>query len=107
MSFISVNTQSVAEEEVKYTLKKGYVDELSKEVKNGLGEAVGINFISSKDLDVFIKYLEKCGDNDYFEKGLEMAIAEEGLQLKVIDISAYNCIEVDFKEDLQNANKIV
>jgi choline kinase len=27
--------------------------------------------------------------------------------LKVIDISKYNCIEVDFKEDLNNANEIV
>lgn len=106
-SFISVNTSSVADEEVKYTLNDGYVQELSKEVKNGLGEAVGINFIASKDLDIFITQLEKCGDNDYFEKGLEMAIAENDLKVKAIDISKYNCIEVDFKEDLQNANNIV
>lgn len=106
-SFISVNTSSVADEEVKYTLKDGHVDLLSKEVKNGLGEAVGINFISSKDLDTFISKLEECDDNDYFERGLEMAIAEDNLKLKAIDISKYNCIEVDFKEDLKNANKIV
>ena len=106
-SFVSVNTQSVSDEEVKYTLKDGYVQHLSKEVKNGLGEAVGINFISSNDLDVFINQLETCDDNDYFEKGLEMAIANDHLKLKVIDISKYNCIEVDFKEDLKNANEIV
>ena len=106
-SFVSVNTLSVAEEEVKYTLKDGYVDKLSKKVKDGLGEAVGINFISSDDLDVFIQQLEKCDDQDYFEKGLEMAISEDGLKLEAIDISAYNCIEVDFKEDLKNANEIV
>lgn len=106
-SFVSVNTQSVSDEEVKYTLKDGFVESLSKEVKNGLGEAVGINFIAAKDLDVFINQLENCDDNDYFEKGLEMAIAISQLQLKVVDISAYNCIEVDFKEDLLNANKII
>lgn len=106
-SFISVNTLSVAEEEVKYTLKDNFVFELSKVVKNGLGEAVGINFISSNDLNTFISQLENCGDNDYFEKGLELAIAENDLKIKAIDISKYNCIEVDFKEDLQNANKIV
>ena len=105
-SFISVNTSSVADEEVKYTLKNDYVFELSKEVKNGLGEAVGINFISSNDLDVLISQLEKCGDNDYFEKGMEMAIAENDLKIKAIDISAFDCIEVDFKEDLDNANNI-
>lgn len=106
-SFIAVNTSSVADEEVKYTLKGNYVFELSKEVENGLGEAVGINFISKNDLDIFITQLEKCGDNDYFEKGLEMAIAENKLKVKAIDISKYNCIEVDFKEDLQKANNIV
>jgi len=47
-SFVAVNTSKVAEEEVKYTLKNGFVDELSKTVKNGLGEAVGINFIDRK-----------------------------------------------------------
>ncbi|SNR38750.1 phosphocholine cytidylyltransferase family protein [Lutibacter flavus] len=106
-SFIAVNTLSVADEEVKYTLKDGFVNELSKEVKNGLGEAVGINFISKKDLDIFISQLEKCDANDYFEKGLENGIAQDNLKIKAIDISKYNCIEVDFEEDLQNANKIV
>jgi choline kinase len=106
-SFISVNTQSVEDEEVKYTLKNGFVDKLSKEVKNALGEAVGINFISSKDLNIFIKHLELCDNNDYFEKGLEDAISIDNLNLKVIDISKYNCIEIDFKEDLENANKLM
>lgn len=106
-SFIAVNTSSVADEEVKYTLENNYVNELSKEVKNGLGEAVGINFISSNDLEIFINQLERCDANDYFEKGLEMAIAENNLKVKAIDISNYNCIEVDFKEDLKNANNIV
>ncbi len=106
-SFIAVNTARVADEEVKYTLKNGFVYELSKEVKNGLGEAVGINFIAAKDMAVFIKYLEQCGDNDYFEKGLELAIKNDQLKLKAVDISAYDCIEVDFVEDLDNANSII
>lgn len=104
-SFISVNTSRVADEEVKYTLENNFVKELSKEVNNGLGEAVGINFIASTDIDLFIKHLELCDANDYFEKGLEQAIAKDGLKLEVIDISKYNCIEVDFEEDLANANK--
>ena len=106
-SFVCVNTLSVADEEVKYTLKGGYVGKLSKKAKNGLGEAVGINFISSNDLDIFIEQLEKCDDKDYFEMGLEMAINNHDLKLSVIDISKYNCIEVDFKEDLLSTNKIV
>ncbi len=88
-------------------LKNGFVYELSKEVKNGLGEAVGINFIAAKDMAVFIEYLEQCGDNDYFEKGLELAIKNDQLELKAVDISEYDCIEVDFVEDLDNANSII
>ena len=64
-SFVSVNHSRVAEEEVKYTLKDGFVHELSKQVKNGLGEAVGINYISQ-----------------------------------------FRCMEIDFKEDLDQANNI-
>jgi choline kinase len=92
---------------VKYTLKNGVVDILSKEVKNDFGEAIGINFISSKDLNIFIKHLELCDDNDYFEKGLEDAIRIDSLNLKVIDISKNNCVEINFKEDLENANKLI
>lgn len=105
-SFVSVNTSRVAEEEVKYTLKNGHINELSKQVKDGLGEAVGINFISKDDMPVFIKQLENCDENDYFERGIEMAIQENGLKVKAVDISAFRCMEVDFKEDLEAANKM-
>jgi len=105
-SFVAVNTSKVADEEVKYTLKDGFIDELSKTVKNGLGEAVGINFIADKDIDSFIKRLEECDDNDYFEKGLEMAIEKDGLKVAAVDISQFDCMEVDFREDLENANII-
>ncbi len=105
-SFVAVNTSCVAEEEVKYTLEKGYINKLSKTVKNGLGEAVGINFISQKDNTTYIKRLKECDDNDYFEKGLELAIEKDNLNIKAVDISKYNCLEVDFKEDLENANTL-
>lgn len=106
-SFVAVNTSKVAEEEVKYTLKDGYINELSKTVKNGLGEAVGINFISSKDIQHFINRLEECDDNDYFERGLELAIEKDGIKITAVDISAYNCMEIDFVEDLENVNKML
>ena len=38
-SFIAVNTEKVGEEEVKYTLQNGHVNQLSKQVENALGEA--------------------------------------------------------------------
>ena len=105
-SFVSVNTSRVAEEEVKYTLKNGFIDELSKQVQDGLGEAVGINYISKNDMPVLLKHLEKCGDNDYFERGIETAIQEDGLKVKAVDISDFRCMEIDFEEDLVAANKM-
>ena len=105
-SFVSVNHSRVAEEEVKYTLKEGYVHELSKQVKNGLGEAVGINYISQKDLPVPVSQLENCDDNDYFERGIELAIQNDGIKVKAVDISQFRCMEIDFKEDLDQANNL-
>ncbi|MCM4168772.1 Bifunctional protein GlmU [Arenibacter antarcticus] len=105
-SFVAVNTSKVADEEVKYSLRDNYIHQLSKTVKNGLGEAVGINFIAAKDINKFIDRLEECDDNDYFERGLELSIAKDGLKIAAVDISQYNCMEVDFKEDLENANNL-
>ncbi|HKK12964.1 MAG TPA: phosphocholine cytidylyltransferase family protein [Flavobacteriaceae bacterium] len=106
-SFVAVNTSKVGEEEIKYTLKKGVIDKLSKTVKNALGEAVGINFISSNDIKTFINRLEECDDNDYFERGLELAIEKDDIQVDAVDISAYNCMEIDFLEDLKDANNLL
>jgi choline kinase len=107
ISFVAVNTSKVADEEVKYTLNDECIHKLSKDVENGLGEAVGINFISSEYVNVFIKRLEECNDNDYFEKALELAIEKDSFEIKAIDISDFNCIEIDFEEDLKNANNLI
>ena len=104
-SFICVNTAAVGEEEVKYTVNQnGFVKELSKQVQNALGEAVGINFISSSHKSSAIKYLEQCADNDYFERGLEMAIEKDGIEMEPVDISDLFAVEVDFQADLDRAN---
>ncbi|HYF69781.1 MAG TPA: phosphocholine cytidylyltransferase family protein [Ohtaekwangia sp.] len=106
-SFVCVNNQDVAEEEVKYTLDgKGFIKEISKQVKGGIGEAVGINFVSSKDINALIARLEECNDNDYFERGIELAIQKDGVEITAVDISQFRCMEIDFKEDLDNANKL-
>jgi choline kinase len=104
-SFVCVNTATVAEEEVKYTVDSdGYIKDLSKQVVNGLGEAVGINFISGTDKPKLIERLVECSDQDYFERGLELAIANDGVQILPVDISEHGCVEVDFEDDLERAN---
>lgn len=105
-SFVCVNTSQTADEEVKYTVdENGNIKELSKTVKNALGEAVGINFISSREKADVISQLDVCGDQDYFERGLELAIEKHGLQMEPIDISDLFAVEVDFQDDLDRANK--
>lgn len=107
-SFVTVNTAKVSDEEVKYTIDdRGYITELSKTVKDGIGEAVGINYISAADKKAFMRQLQRVDDQDYFERGLELAIAEDGLRLAPMDISDLYAVEVDFAEDLERANLFV
>jgi CDP-glycerol glycerophosphotransferase len=106
-SFVAVNTDSVGDEEIKYTLDgDGYVKDLSKQVVGGLGEAVGINYVAAGDRDTLTAHLAACADSDYFERGLETAVAEGGLRVATVDISAYGCVEVDFEPDLVRANEL-
>jgi CDP-glycerol glycerophosphotransferase len=104
-SFVCVDTNTVADEEVKYTLDAdGYVQELSKTVVGGLGEAVGINFVSSTDKAALVEHLGACELHDYFERGMELAIQRAGVRFHPLDISRFSAVEVDFDEDLQRAN---
>ncbi|WEK14649.1 MAG: NTP transferase domain-containing protein [Candidatus Microbacterium phytovorans] len=107
-SFVAVNTAKVSDEEVKYTVTPaGHIDELSKTVVGGVGEAVGINFISAADKRTLIAHLSQVDDQDYFERGIEKAIAENGLRVEPLDISDLYAVEIDFAEDLERANQFV
>jgi choline kinase len=105
---VTVNTSSVSDEEVKYTTgAEGYIEKLSKIVKGGLGEAVGINYISSTDKAALLRQLQRVGDQDYFERGIELAIEQDRMLVEPIDISDLYAVEVDFAEDLERANLYV
>jgi choline kinase len=106
-SVVVVNTSKVSEEEVKYRLDAdGYIAELSKTVVDGLGEAVGINYVSAKDKKSLIARLSEVEDGDYFERGIEFGIDKDGLKFKAVDISDLYAVEVDFAEDLARANEL-
>jgi choline kinase len=103
---ISVNTAAVSEEEVKYTVDaEGMVKELSKTVVGGLGESVGINVIAAADKAALIKRLDECAEQDYFERGIELAIEHDGLKVVPVDISDLFAVEIDFEADLERANE--
>jgi len=104
-SFVTVNTSSVSDEEVKYTTSaEGYIAELSKTVRGGLGEAVGINYVSARDKATLIRHLSRVGAQDYFERGIELAILQDRMLVEPLDISDLYAVEVDFAEDLERAN---
>jgi len=104
-SCMAVNSNSVGEEEIKYNVfDDGNIKDVSKTVSSALGEAVGINKIMAVDLRLFKSNLEKCNNQDYFEKALEFSI-QDGMKIVPVDINEYLCMEIDFQEDLTNINK--
>jgi choline kinase len=104
-SFVCVNTAAVGEEEVKYTLgDDGAIRELSKTVEDGLGEAVGINYVCGDEKAALIGRLDEVDDQDYFERGMELAIARDGVRFEPVDISDLFAVEVDVEADLDTAN---
>jgi choline kinase len=107
-SFVTVNTSSVSDEEVKYTVTpEGFIRELSKTVVGGLGEAVGINYISSTSKATLITQLGRVKNQDYFERGLELAIEQNNLLVEPVNISDLYAVEIDFAADLERANLFV
>ena len=104
-SSMLVNTESVSDEEVKYNLNDdGSIKQVSKDINDGIGEAVGINKISKNYINQFIEALKKCSNQDYFEYGIELLI-QKNIPIYPIDISSILCMEIDFKEDLDLINK--
>jgi len=104
-SCMAVNTNSVGEEEIKYNVfDNGNIKEVSKTTSPALGEAVGINKVMTSDLPLFKANLEKCDDQDYFEKALELSI-QDGMKIMPVDINKYLCMEIDFWDDLEQINK--
>ncbi|KAF3362682.1 hypothetical protein PHSC3_000922 [Chlamydiales bacterium STE3] len=102
-----VDEKSVTDEEVKYrTNESGEILEVSKEVLNPRGEAVGINFFKKEDLPLLKHYLEECQPTDYFEKAIELAI-NQGLKVKALPVPSDFCCEIDFSEDLARANQMI
>ena len=54
---------------------------------------------------ILLKEIEKTHISEDFESYLSK-IGKEVFKIMAVDISKYNCVEVDFLEDLENANKL-
>lgn len=105
-SAVVVDRSSVGDEEVKYLVEDGHITELSKTVptSQALGEAVGINYISARDKGEFLYWLDRVGDQDYFEAAMTEAIRQSGVQFSPVDITGHIAVEVDTIADLATAN---
>ena len=100
-------SRHVAEEEVKFSLDAhGHIASVSKSVAEPIGEAIGINLIRARDLDLVTHCLERCALMDYFERGLEFAIGM-GLALRLVDVTRFPCIEIVFVDDLDRAKAMI
>jgi choline kinase len=107
-SFVAVNTARVDEEEVKYTVDdQGWIRELSKSVQDGLGEAVGVNFVSAADKPTLIAHLAAVDEQDYFERAIELAIERDGARFAALEIPALAAVEIDTPDDLLRANAAI
>lgn len=109
-SLITVNSETVADEEVKYTLdSEGNISALSKQVNTleAFGESVGINFVNPETVKSLEYWLKKVDDQDYFEKGIEQSISKDKTVWKPFDITrlGLSAVEVDFSADLARANE--
>lgn len=104
-NLIFVKRGSCGAEEIKYSVdRRGAVLNISKTVCNGLGEAVGINFIKKQDLPTFTACLAECTPVDFFERAIELAI-KRGVSFLPVDIGDDFCIEIDFEEDLHKVKE--
>ena len=107
-STVAVNNARVGKEEVKYTVDdQGFIKAISKDIKNPLGEALGINLIQSKYLAAFKEKLSIVDNQDYFERSMELLITDHGPVFRPLPVGELFCIEVDFQEDLDQARRIV
>lgn len=103
-----VNHAVVGEEEVKFRAdSQGRILEVSKQVLNPMGEALGINLFKKEDLPILKKNLALCEPMDYFEKAIEGGIQNDQQIVWSIPVQANLCMEIDFREDLAKANEML
>jgi len=101
LSCCLVTNKKCGEEEVKFNLNEGEICEISKKVKEPMGEALGINKILKNDLRFIKEELAKVENEDYFEKAVENIIKNNKVKFYPVDIKNLFCVEIDYESDLQ------
>lgn len=98
---ILVNRARVADEEVCYTLDAaGRVKRLAKGLEAvAAGEALGINVVRRADRAAFVSLLDEVGDQDYFERAIELGIERGMFEFRPMDVGQGFVKEMDFQGD--------
>jgi CDP-glycerol glycerophosphotransferase len=100
---VGVRRGRTADEEVKYRLEAGgCVTALSKAVRGGEGEAIGVNHVGAGGRAALRRALAGCEDGDYFEAALEATIVA-GARWQALDLTDHFAVEVDDPADLAAA----
>jgi len=99
-----VDNKKCGEEEVKYACSRdGFIKKVSKKIKEkDCGEALGINLVKKRDLNVFMKHLERISEVDYYEKAIEDMIEADNVKIAPVSIGKLFCEEIDFLRDLED-----
>ena len=100
------------EEEMKVIIENGQVTKISKLFEPSLaaGEFVGIALFRKSTISYF-KSVAACLFKEgnlqhYMESVIQTSIDEKAHDIRPLDISSYNFVEVDFEEDYLKAKKV-
>ena len=105
-SCVLVDNKKCGAEEVKYNSdSNGFIMGISKEVVSAEGEALGINVVRRRELEIFKKHLTLVDRQDYFEKAIENMIRQDGVKILPVNTDGLFCHEIDFLEDLENVRQ--
>jgi choline kinase len=102
---LAVDPRVCGEEEIKYRVRAGRLQALSKQT-HGEGEAVGVNYFAPDDRGLLATALAYAEDGAYFERGVEFILPFTRNPVRCVPIGQRRAMEIDFPEDLDAARRL-
>ena len=102
---LAVDPRVCGDEEIKYRIRDGRLQALSKQV-HGQGEAVGINHFAAADRPALERCLEYVEMQAYFERAVEHMLPFTQRPVRCVEIGDLRAMEIDFPEDLEAAHDL-
>ncbi len=102
---LAVDPRICGDEEIKYRIRDGRLQALSKQV-HGDGEAVGINQFAAADRDLLQGALQYVEMQAYFERAVEHILPFTSNPVECLEIGDLRAMEIDFPEDLEAAHEL-